>query len=149
MRGETEEIAVDEATLATWWTLTRLHARISDALDKALQRRYGVSLSEFNALRALAAADDGTLRMQALADAVALNQSSVSRLVARLERLELCERCICEKDRRGVFCRITQAGRDLVTEATPYFRKTLALELDRAAVEPDTRELVRLLGHRP
>jgi DNA-binding MarR family transcriptional regulator len=60
------------------------------------------------------------------ADAVALSQSALSRLVARLEREGLVERCICDLDRRGVYANLTDAGRERHAQALPTQREVLA-----------------------
>ncbi|MGH3754582.1 MAG: MarR family winged helix-turn-helix transcriptional regulator [Pseudonocardiaceae bacterium] len=131
----------------SWNQLVAFHARVSEMVEKALAERFGLSLSEYGALDVLAkaAAAEG-VRMQALADTVGLTQSSVSRLVARLERQNLVERSLYEKDRRGVFTRITDAGRDLVAAATPIYLQTLAAAFDRAIADPDLQELVERIG---
>lgn len=131
----------------SWNQLVAFHARVSEMVEKALGERFGLSLSEYGALDVLAkaAAAEG-VRMQALADAVGLTQSSVSRLVARLERQNLVERSLYEKDRRGVFTRITDAGRDLVAAAMPIYLQTLAAAFDRAIADPDLQELVERIG---
>src|SRR4051794_7114952 len=86
-----------------WTRLVALHSQVARTVERALLRHCEVGLSEFLALAACAAAPDGEMRMQDLTDAVNLNQSSVSRLVARLERSGLTERRMCEYDRRGVY----------------------------------------------
>ncbi|WP_433444988.1 MarR family winged helix-turn-helix transcriptional regulator [Nonomuraea sp. CA-141351] len=101
-----------------WQALRRLEAVVQEALDRTLQNEHGLSVSEYTALAALAYSDDGGhLRQQVLADAIPLQQSSVSRLVARLERMGLTERFHCPTDRRGVYTQITDRGREAVTAA--------------------------------
>ncbi|AQZ70519.1 hypothetical protein BKM31_20045 [[Actinomadura] parvosata subsp. kistnae] len=101
-----------------WQALRHLEAAVQEALDRALQNEHGLSVSEYTALAALAYSDDdGHLRQQVLAEAIPLRQSSVSRLVARLERMGLTERFHCPTDRRGVYTQITDRGRDVVTAA--------------------------------
>jgi DNA-binding MarR family transcriptional regulator len=109
-----------------WAQLRRLEAQVSERLEHALQREHDLTLSEYCALAALAYSDDGGhLRQQVLADAIPLNQSSVSRLVGRLERDGLTERYLCEADRRGVYTQITQAGRRKVEQARPTYLQVL------------------------
>jgi DNA-binding MarR family transcriptional regulator len=131
-----------------WNQVVVFHARVSDMVDRALTDRFGLSMSEYGALDALANARGSEgLRMQALADAVGLNQSSVSRLVARLERQDLVRRSLNERDRRGVFTSITDRGREVVTEAAAVYLQTLAAAFDRATADPDMAEVVKLIGH--
>jgi DNA-binding MarR family transcriptional regulator len=68
--------------------------------------------------------------MQELADAVALSQSALSRLVARLEREGLVERCMCDQDRRGIYANLTDAGRERFEQALPTQREVLARTLE-------------------
>ncbi|WP_131737811.1 MarR family winged helix-turn-helix transcriptional regulator [Actinomadura roseirufa] len=128
-----------------WDGVVTLHGRVEHRLSKALQRRHGIGLSEFRALCRLTRADEGELRMQELADLIGLNQSSVSRLVARLENAGFTHRDMCPRDRRGVYTVITEEGRDLVAEATPTYRETLAESLDEAAADPSLASLVATL----
>jgi DNA-binding MarR family transcriptional regulator len=125
-----------------WGRMLALHARIEQELTKALHRRHGLGLSEYRALGKLAAAKKRGLRMQELAEAVGLNQSSVSRMVARLEDGGLTFRDICEDDRRGVYSVITDAGLARHAETEPTYREILAAALDQAAADPTLAEAV-------
>ncbi|MEU0518894.1 MarR family transcriptional regulator [Streptosporangium sp. NPDC006007] len=128
----------------TWNRFVRLHARVEAELTKALQRGHGLGLSEYRALERLAAAG-GELRMQELADALGLNQSSVTRLVARLEEAGLTRRDLCSADRRGVYSVITVDGRARLTEAMPTYERSLAAALEHACADPDLTPLVTLV----
>jgi DNA-binding MarR family transcriptional regulator len=68
-----------------------------------------------------------------LAEAVHLSQSALSRLVDRLARHGLVERCGCEGDRRGVYVVLTEAGDRRHTEAVPTHRGVLAPAAGRHA----------------
>jgi hypothetical protein len=70
--------------------------------------------------------EHGKFRAQDLADAVHLSQSALSRLVDRLARHGLVERCGCEGDRRGVYVVLTEAGQQRHAEAVPTHRGVLA-----------------------
>jgi DNA-binding MarR family transcriptional regulator len=119
-----------------WDGLAALHTRVEQRLAKALQRQHGLGLSDYRALSRLAAADQGGMRISELADALGLNESSVSRLADRLEQAGLTERCVCEDDRRGVYAFITDAGREQLRVAAPTYRSQLAAALDQAAADP-------------
>ncbi|WP_327088305.1 MarR family transcriptional regulator [Nonomuraea sp. NBC_01738] len=126
-----------------WVDVVRLHARVEQALTSALQR-HGLGLSEYRALCHLSSAPDGVLRMQELADLLGLNQSSVTRLVGRLEGGGLSVRDVCPDDRRGVHTKITDEGRARKAAATGAYEGTLTDTLDRAATE-DLAPLVTAL----
>ena len=105
--------------------MVALHAQVDNHLERVLRRHFEFGLSEFLALSACAGAPDGEMRMQELAAAVFLNQSSVSRLIGRLERAELTERRICEYDRRGVYTGITEHGKEVLRKAVPVYETAL------------------------
>jgi DNA-binding MarR family transcriptional regulator len=126
-----------------WQALRTLEARVREAAEQALHSAYGVSYSEYTALAALNYSDDGGhLRQQVLADALPLNQSSVSRLVGRLEKLGLTERYLCATDRRGVYTQITDAGRELVARAHETYVQALDEALTLAAKDDALRPVV-------
>lgn len=120
-----------------WNRVLALHGHIEQELARALQRRHGLGLSEYRALTLLAASARGELRIQDLAEAIGLNQSSVSRMVARLEETGLTRRDICADDRRGVYSVITDEGRRRHTSAAPIYREILTAALDRARADRD------------
>jgi DNA-binding MarR family transcriptional regulator len=133
-----------------WNRATMFHTRVVETIERVLGERFGLSLSEYMALDSLAeAAGEAGLRMQALADAIGLNQSSVSRLVARLEREDLVERTMHIRDRRGVHARITDKGRAVRDAAVPVYLQTLAAEFDRAAADPELRDYVLSIAQQP
>jgi DNA-binding MarR family transcriptional regulator len=88
-------------------------------------------VSDFEVLARLAEAEH-MFRAQDLADAVHLSQSALSRLVDRLARHGLVDRCVCELDRRGVFVQLTAAGRQRYAEAAPTHQAVLRRTLPAA-----------------
>lgn len=134
------------STGAMWTRLVALHTQVDALVERALHRQFGFGLSEFLALAACAAAPDGEMRMQDLTEAVYLNQSSVSRMVTRLERTSLTERRICEHDRRGVYTGITDHGLEVFRAAVPVYETVLSEALDRSASDPSLSALVENLN---
>ncbi|WP_409182665.1 MarR family winged helix-turn-helix transcriptional regulator [Amycolatopsis sp. VS8301801F10] len=133
---------------AMWPRMVALRSRIDHEVEQALQRQLHLGFSEFVALMSLAGRPDGELRMQELADATSLNQSSATRLVGRLERTGLTERRLCEHDRRGVYTGITDAGRTTLRKAVPIYEAALASAFDRMAADPDYRDLIAAVDPR-
>ncbi|WP_413755941.1 MarR family winged helix-turn-helix transcriptional regulator [Streptomyces sp. MMBL 11-3] len=111
-----------------WRDLLAVHARTVCELDRALHR-HGLGASDFEVLGVLAAgtsADGGpAYRVQEIAERVHLSQSALSRLIARLDRDGLVERCLCPEDRRGVRVSLTAKGRDLHGRVLPLQRAVL------------------------
>jgi DNA-binding MarR family transcriptional regulator len=108
-----------------WRALLDRHAAVSCALEKALNDRHGVGLSEFEVLDRLVDANCGSYRMQDLAKDIYLSQSALSRAVARLEKDGLVTRSTCDDDRRGVFVCLTGKGAAVHRDALPTHREIL------------------------
>ena len=121
----------------TWNRLLLLHAHVESRLATVLQRRHGLGLSEYRALSFLDEAERNELRMTELADRLGLNQSSVTRLVGRLNAAEFTYRDLCPDDKRGAYTVLTDAGRDRYREARTTYDATLSAALDEvAAADP-------------
>ena len=121
-------VATTDLTTA-WQDLRDRHARVSAALERELQERHRIGLSEFEVLEQLAAAEGDHCRMQQLCGAAHLSQSALSRLIGRLEQDGLVERKMCSEDRRGIFALLTDAGRERYEQAKPTQRAVLTEQL--------------------
>jgi DNA-binding MarR family transcriptional regulator len=111
--------AEDPALVASWRDLAACYSSVRCDLDRELDERHGLGMSEFEALDRLAEAPDGEHRMHELGDAMYLSQSALSRVVARLEREGLVVRDMCADDRRSVRVRLTDAGAQRHAAARP------------------------------
>ncbi|GAA2289066.1 MarR family transcriptional regulator [Nonomuraea roseoviolacea subsp. roseoviolacea] len=139
--------APPSAVSSAWNHVLLLHARVENTLAVTLQRRHGIGLSEYRALGHLAASPAGELRMQELADKLGLNQSSVTRLVARLNAADFTYRDLCPDDRRGVYTVITEAGRARHAEASLTYEATLTSALEEAGqADPRLTAALSALG---
>ncbi len=118
----------DDRLAEAWHDLMGRYHAVSCALERELQNRHQISVSDFEVLQELHAAADGTMRMHDLADRVHLTQSALSRLVARLEDDGLVERTMCTDDRRSVWTAITDAGAARYRAARPTQRRVLREE---------------------
>jgi DNA-binding MarR family transcriptional regulator len=114
----------DELALAWHELMGRYHKAIC-SLDRELLAQHHISASDFEVLQQLHAAPDHTMRMHELGDHVHLTQSALSRLIARLERDGLVERCMCPDDRRSVMTSITVEGIERYRAARPTQRSIL------------------------
>ena len=106
-----------ERELRAWKGFLRVHALVTKDLDAELERVHGMSLSSYEVLLHLTHADEGRMRMSELADSVILSRSGLTRLVDRLEREGLIQRCSCPSDARGFNACLTDAGRERFTAA--------------------------------
>ncbi|WP_436791926.1 MarR family winged helix-turn-helix transcriptional regulator [Yinghuangia sp. YIM S10712] len=107
-----------EASLIDQWrTLLSRYSRVAHELDRALQARHCLTMSDYEILDRLVAADGCKARVQELVGDLHLSQSAMSRAVARLEKCGLVQRAMCDTDRRGVFVTATDEGRSVHSAA--------------------------------
>jgi DNA-binding MarR family transcriptional regulator len=99
-----------EALVDRWRSLLSCYNDVAGHLERELQERHGLTLSEFETLDRLVGAECDKRRMQDLEAVMYLSQSALSRTVARLEKHGLVERQLCSDDRRGVFVAATEDG---------------------------------------
>lgn len=112
MRANTSSTAglLTARELGAWRGLLRVHATLTAQCSAELQEGHDLSLSEYEVLLDLSLQDGHRMRMSDLARAALLTPSGITRLVERLERRGLVERCPCADDRRGSAARLTDAG---------------------------------------
>jgi DNA-binding MarR family transcriptional regulator len=127
-----------DSVVAAWRAITASHAAVCSALEHELGTRHGLGVSDFEVLERLAESDQHKFRAQELAGAVHLSQSALSRLIDRLVKHGLVERCLCDNDRRGIYVILTGTGRSRYTQARPTHRAVLArvLGAEAAAAQP-------------
>jgi DNA-binding MarR family transcriptional regulator len=99
----------DEAAVALQRTADRLHWRLSEML-----KPFGLSPTQYNALRILRGAGDEGRSCSEIADRMINHDPDITRLVDRLERRGLVARSREGRDRRVITTRITPAGLDLL-----------------------------------
>lgn len=102
-----------------WRTYLRVTAQVEEALNRDLIDSFGHSLPEYEILARLSEAENGFLRMSDLADLLVFSRSRLTHTVRRLEEQGVVERTTNPVDRRGVDCRLTDAGFELVNEMAP------------------------------
>jgi DNA-binding MarR family transcriptional regulator len=100
-----------------WRGLLRAHACLAKRLDAELDSAHGLPMTSYEVLHRLQEAPEGRMRMCDLAEQAQLSRSGLTRLVDRLEREQLLERCSCDHDARGSYACLTEAGRERLHEA--------------------------------
>jgi DNA-binding MarR family transcriptional regulator len=108
---------LDEAELAAWKGVLRVHAALVKVLDAELEARHGFPLTSFEVLVSLRRAPGGKLRMAELAEHALLSRSGMTRLIDRLEREGMVCRSSCDRDGRGCYAVLTAGGSEAVDNA--------------------------------
>lgn len=111
------EGGLNECELRAWRGLVRAHASLAKLLDAELESEHSLPLTSYEVLSHLEGAERGRMRMCDLAEQAQMSRSGLTRLVDRLERERLLERCSCEHDARGAYACLTDAGRERLQAA--------------------------------
>jgi DNA-binding MarR family transcriptional regulator len=115
--SSSEQEALTLGELRAWRGLLRAHACLAKRLDAELEREHRLPMTSYEVLNHLQEAPGGRMRMCDLAEQAQLSRSGLTRMVDRLEREELLERCSCDHDARGSYACLTAAGRERVEAA--------------------------------
>jgi DNA-binding MarR family transcriptional regulator len=113
----TGQDALTLGEMRAWRGLLRAHACLAKRLDAELERAHRLPMSSYEVLHHLQEASGGRMRMCDLAEQAQLSRSGLTRLVDRLERDGLLERCSCAHDARGAYACLTDSGRERLEEA--------------------------------
>jgi len=105
-----EQGALTEGELRAWRGLLRAHGCLAKRLDTELERAHRLPMTSYEVLNHLQEASGSRMRMCDLAEQAQLSRSGLTRLVDRLERDGLLERCSCDHDARGSYACLTEAG---------------------------------------
>jgi len=113
-------------TETRWLAATQQHdwrafidgsARLTDALERDLKARHGLSIAEYEILVRLSEVPERRLRMAELAACASQSRSRLTHTVARLESKGFVSRTDCPSDKRGVFAQLTDTGLDALRSA--------------------------------
>src|SRR5258705_761184 len=115
--SQAEQEAWTEGKLRAWRGLLRAYGCLAKRLDAELEQAHKLPMTSYEVLHHLQEASGGRMRMCDLADHAQLSRSGLTRMVDRLERDGLIERCSCEQDARGSFACLTDPGRERLEEA--------------------------------
>ena len=96
--------------------IIQLHQKYTRKLDQQLSF-HGISLSEFQILKALQAAPEQTMRRVDLANQVGLTASGITRLLAPMEKIKLVSKQANPRDARVSLIRLTKAGGTIFRDA--------------------------------
>jgi DNA-binding MarR family transcriptional regulator len=101
-------------------------------------------VNEYDVLFTLSRCPSGWLRLNELNDHVLLSQSSLSRLVERLEKRGLVDRMPAPDDGRGVLLKLTEEGAALQKEIGREHVRDISSLLVPALTAAEQKELQRL-----
>jgi MarR family multiple antibiotic resistance transcriptional regulator len=103
--------------------LVRYETRLFNLLGERMRAEHGLTAGQFEFLRVIDRLDD--CRVNDLAHEVAITVGATSKAVDRLEAAGWVRRLPNPSNRRSSFLVLTEAGRHLLTAATPTFENEL------------------------
>ncbi|MFQ5550500.1 MAG: MarR family winged helix-turn-helix transcriptional regulator [Gemmatimonadales bacterium] len=104
----------------------------------------GITLPQYNVLRILRGAGPNGLPTLEVADRLVERTPGVTRMIDRLIAKELVVRQRCTEDRRVVYCKLTDRGRDLLKKYDRPIERSHRSALNMLS-RSETRQLVKLL----
>jgi DNA-binding MarR family transcriptional regulator len=127
----------------TWESLFRAQVAVMRRLQSGPAFK-ALAVNEYDVLFTLSRCPSGWLRLNELNDNVLLSQSSLSRLVERLEKRGLVERMPAPDDGRGVLLKLTESGRELQKQIGREHVRDISALITPALTAAEQRELLRL-----
>ncbi|NUP60138.1 MAG: MarR family transcriptional regulator [Pseudarthrobacter sp.] len=127
----------------TWESLFRTQVAVMRKLQSGPAFRK-LAVNEYDVLFTLSRCPSGWLRLNELNDNVLLSQSSLSRLVERLEKRGLVARMPAPEDGRGVRLLLTEEGRELQKEIGREHVRDISALVTPALTPAEQKELMRL-----
>jgi len=127
----------------TWESLFRSQVAVMRKLQSGPAFK-ALPVKEYDVLFTLSRCPSGQLRLNEINDKVLLSQSSLSRLVDRLEKRGLVERTIAPDDGRGVLLSLTEAGSELQKDIGREHVRDIANLVAPALTAEEQQELLRL-----
>ena len=125
----------------TWESLFRAQVAVMRRLQSGPAFK-NLAVNEYDVLFTLSRCPSGWLRLNELNDNVLLSQSSLSRLVERLEKRGLVARM--PDDGRGVLVKLTDDGAELQKQIGREHVRDIAELVSPALTAAEQRELLRL-----
>ena len=125
------------------------HAAMTRAFNADLQASSAMTVTDFEALRRLAAAEGGRMRRDAHAPHVGRTAAGGPRIIARRQPAGHGRKGSCPADARVTYAVITDAGRERLRTAAEHHLEGLAAIFAERFTPQEVDRLVELLGRLP
>lgn len=126
--------------MGAWRDLARLNAAVRASLNRELQDRAGLTLTDSLLLCEVAHSPGNRLRMAALAESLNVAKSAITKTVDRLEERALLVRERGNDDRRAISATLTEDGYRTFTSTMPVLVEAVG-ERFGALTDDETRQL--------
>jgi DNA-binding MarR family transcriptional regulator len=137
---------MSNAALSAVLRLVQVEAAIQSQFAGALASLHGLALNELLLLMNLEGAPRGRMRRVDLAAALAISQSSVTRMAMPLEKIDMVARGSDPRDGRVAYVVLTDSGRERTCDAKVTLAELAAGVFADKFTATEIRTLVSLLG---
>ena len=124
---------VDSYSFYTYLTLRKVSSNLENSLESYFSS-YGVSAGRFMLLLLLSSKSDGMMPSE-LAEQCGVTQATISGLLNGLEKTELILRETHTHDGRAYVIRLSEKGRELLTQLKPEFLNCVNHMMEQFSVE--------------
>jgi DNA-binding MarR family transcriptional regulator len=128
-----------------WMNLQQVNRVLDGVLEHRVKDVADLSLLEYQALFRLQIASGHPLHMSEIASQLINSPSGMTRIADRLEKVGLIERATPQDNRRVVLVKLTDRGREVLSEADRAFRDALRESFSSHLSEGELAELRRLM----
>lgn len=118
----------DDTRGMIWHSLLFGQRSIMVRLTAELKREFGLTIAQFEALRALSHTPGEPVNASDLGRALLYSSGSTTNLLKQLERMGLVARTACPNDARVVLIGLTAQGTDTITRASAAHRAGIEQE---------------------
>ncbi|QUJ68965.1 MarR family transcriptional regulator [Photobacterium sp. GJ3] len=125
-------------------TLAQTQVRLTKNMDRKLSA-HGISLSEFLVLHQLSDTPEQVMSRVALAEAIGLTASGVTRLLNPMEKNHLVEKEKNSRDARVSLVKLTETGQTIYQEALVSFNHSAEM-VAQGLTSSQVNQLIGLFG---
>jgi DNA-binding MarR family transcriptional regulator len=133
-----------DPVIAVWTRFQRMHARLTDRLNREIARETSLSQADFEILCALIQQPDTPVRALALRCGIEWEKSRLSHQLRRMEQRGLVTREVCEEDNRSILIRVTTHGRKLAEAAKCHYDRAVRDYVVDALTDDDLTALTSI-----
>lgn len=126
--------------------LNKLVIKLNRAIEDQLQKKHYIPLTYYEVLSMLANTPEGYMPMNELAESIQLTPSGLTRVIDRMENKKLIERTSCPTDRRVIYVKITQDGKNRLAQAASTVYQVVEDNLLRYLNQQERLNFVVLLN---
>ena len=134
------------AAVLTLGRLVGAYSTVTRQLSAQLVEAHGLTLNEYEVLLLLARAPENRMRRIDLAAEVRLSPSGVTRMLDRLEKIDLVEKAKCDTDARITYAVLTDAGMAKLRECSLDHFAAVERMLGEHLADEELASLAELLG---